>query len=318
MDKKEHVVYLDKSRRATDDEYVNLIARVLLHGKEKGTIHATLKENVGSGHQYALEKTGEKMSFALERGFPLVSVRDLNKTFYGCLGELIAFLNGARTLKDLVRYGCPEFFWKSWVTAAKCKVWGLKEGDLGPGSYGPTLRSLPDGSNGTFDQVGALIRSIKKYPNSRCHMISSWFAPLALGDPEGTPRQVVVAPCHGSILHFTIFPELGEIELVHFQRSADICVGLQFNMIQWCAFGLMVAYITGYQLSKYTHMIGSAQIYDIQEKSARQILNNSTGTMPKVYIKPGLKRDYPWEFKPEDFVIEEYDPYPFFKIPTPI
>ncbi len=310
------VDYLTLEQRNPDHQYSTLLQKILTEGKDKKPIHSTLKENAGSGHSFARELTGKSciLEFDMRNGFPVLTCRNLRKAFKGALGELIGFLNGAETIDDLEAYGCPRRYWESWVTADKCRIFGLQPGHLGEGSYGPAFRN-----ESGFDQLYALNRAIRDYPMSRTLVFSSWVPRLALGDQsQGFPRKVIVAPCHGDFVHVHIFPELRELELVHVQRSADMCVGFQMNLIQWCAFGMMLAYLHGYKYTKYIHFVSSAQIYDTQFDSARELIRRVPHPFPKVTIRLNNVVDCPWEFRPDDFVLEEYEADPWFTIPTPI
>jgi thymidylate synthase len=305
--------------RTIDEQYNNLLQMIMDKGKKKRPIHADLKENKGSGHEYALELTHAPcLSFDLRNGFPILGNRNLTKTVIGGVAEISAFLNGCRTLEDFEKFGVPKFFWGPWATEGKCADFGLGEGDLGDGSYGPTLRELPT-PNGPFDQVAALGEAMRRFPMSRGLMITTRNPALALGSKDqGMPRKVVVEPCHGTTFHIHLFPELGEMEVSTLQRSADVPVGLQFNMVQWCTLGLVFAMIHGYKYTRYTHHISSAQIYDIQFESVEKLLSQSSIKFPTITLKPEKPYEHPWELRKEHFKIEDYDPNPYFKIPTPV
>ncbi len=175
------------------------------------------------------------------------------------IGEVVAFINGARTLEDLEKYGCPKVFWDRWVTKEKCEIFGLDEGDLGGGSYGAALAAMPMPDGNHFNQIEALIKQMQRMPFLRTHMITTWYPPYALGDKEqNSPRQVVVAPCHGNIIQFNVFDK--EMHMIHYQRSADAPVGLVLNLAEWVAFGMMVAHMTGLNFTQYTHYLPNPQI----------------------------------------------------------
>jgi thymidylate synthase len=328
---KKVIDYKPLNERTPDDQYERLIEHVLENGKSKAPIHARLDENKGSGHATCIETSGYMLSYDMTNGFPLINGRDMSKSFAGSIGELIGFINGARTLDELVKFGCPKVFWERWVTKEKCDIWGLQPGNLGPGSYGPTLRSIHapppymryPGHIEKFDQIMALDNVMRKYPEARTLMITTWNPPYALGDDtQGFPRKVVVAPCHGTTVQFNLFPELGEMEVVQTQRSADICVGLPINLVEWATFGYIMAYLHGYKFTKYVHFLPNPQIYDVQIESAKKLISQSRRKLPTVEIDidsdraEQLKR--PWDFRKTDFSLSDYNPYPFFKIPTAI
>lgn len=315
-----NIDYKLSDKRTPDEQYTNLLIHIFRKGKMKRPIHANLSENQNSGHKYVLESSfAPDLSFDLSNGFPILGHRDLSKIAHGCIGEIAGFLNGARTLEELTTFGCPKIFWDRWVSKEKCAVWGLKEGDLGPGSYGPTLRSYPT-PNGPFDQLAALNEKIKIFPESRGLMITTRNPALTLGSvDQGFYRQVVVEPCHGTEFLVTIFPELNEMEVVCVQRSADVPVGLQFNIIEWCTLGLVFAMIHGYKFTRYTHKIMNAQIYDVEISAAEEMIHREIKIFPTVTLNPEKPYEFPWELRKEHFVIEnDYKPNPYFPIETPV
>ena len=313
------ISYKPYAERTPDDQYHELLRTILKQGKEKVPIHARLDENKESGHQNSRELTGYMYQYDLSNGFPLLPIRNLRKPTLGVLGEIVGFLNGGRTLEDLESYGMPRLFWESWVSKEKCEKFGLTKGDLGLGSYGATLRAMPT-PEGAFDQVLALERSMRTMPFLRTHIMSTWNAPYALGDMEqGFPRKVVVAPCHGNFVHFTLFDEEKELQMTHTQRSADVPVGLQFNLIEWAAVGMMFAHILGYTFTKYTHFLSNPHIYDLQKDAVEALLEREPRRLPTVTLEPNRTVEHVFDFRPEDFKIgDDYDPHPWMKVPTPI
>ncbi len=310
--------YLPFGERIPDLQYQELLKKIKTIGKDKVPIHARLDENANSGHQNSKEITGAMLQFEMNNGFPVLTERDLSKSFYGSIGELVAFLNGQSTLSGLKEYGCPEVFWRDWVTKEKCAIFGLPEGDLGDGSYGASLGCFQS-AKGEFDQISAVQRQMEKMPFLRTHVLTTWNPPLSMGDEEqGFKRKVVVAPCHGNFIHFVLFDEQKELEMTHTQRSADVPVGLQFNLIEWSALGLMVAHLLGYKFTKYTHFLSNPHYYDVQAESVDKILAIEPSPFPTVTLKPNRKVTRLQDFRKEDFVLEDYDPNPWFKIPTPV
>ncbi len=310
--------YLPYEERVPDLQYQNLLQKIKEKGKDKIPIHVRLKENKKSGHQNSRELTGEVLQFDLKNGFPVLTERDLSKSFFGAIGELVAFLNGQSTLSGLKEYGCPEVFWRDWVTEEKCGHFNLKEGDLGSGSYGASLGCFQS-PEGEFDQVTAVQRQMERAPFLRTHVLTTWNPPLSLGDKEqGFPRKVVVAPCHGNFVHFILFDKQRELEMTHTQRSADVPVGLQFNLIEWAALGLMVAYLLGYKFTKYTHFLSNPHYYDVQAESVDKILRIKPVAFPTVKLEPNRNVNRIQDFRKTDFVLEDYHPQPWFRIPTPV
>jgi len=310
--------YLPFSERVPDLQYQELLKKIKKIGKDKVPIHVRLAENANSGHQNSKEITGAMLQFDMNNGFPVLTERDLSKSFYGAIGELVAFLNGQSTLSGLKEYGCPEVFWRDWVTKEKCAIFGLPEGDLGDGSYGASLGRFQS-ATGEFDQVSAVQRQMEKAPFLRTHVLTTWNPALSMGDEEqGFKRKVVVAPCHGNFIHFVIFDEQKELEMTHTQRSADVPVGLQFNLIEWSALGLMVAHLLGYKFTKYTHFLSNPHYYDVQAESVDKILAIEPKPFPTVTLKLNREVTRLQDFRKEDFILEDYDPSPWFKIPTPV
>lgn len=322
------IPYLPFEKRVPDTQYEDLLRAIMIRGKNKKPIHATLAENAGKGHNYAREFTGKAccLEYNLENGFPIFGCRDIRRLVTGAIGEISAFINGARTLDQLKKFGCPEQFWKSWVTADKCKDFRLQEGDLGDGSYGPALRAFPtpdfqfQNQERSFDQLAALHEAMRNSKMSRTILMTTWIPHLALGSKQQEfDRKVVVAPCHGTLFHVHVFPELGEMEVTCVQRSADVAVGLQFNVAQWCTLGLILSMIHGLKFTKYTHFISSAQIYDIQFEAVERILERKTKIFPTVTLEPEEQYKVPWDLRKEHFKIgKDYDPHMGFTIPTPI
>ncbi|MDA1061268.1 MAG: thymidylate synthase, partial [bacterium] len=266
------------------------------------------------------EITGAMLKFDMANGFPVLTERDLRKAFRGAIGEIVAFINGATTLEELEKFGCPRMWWEKWVSKEKCELFGLKEHDLGRGSYGGSLGKFHTRDGREFDQVQAVQSQIRKMPFLRTHVLSTWNPPYSMGDPDqGCPREVVVAPCHGNFVHFTLFDADKEIQMTHVQRSADVPVGLQFNIIEWAALGMMLAHILGYKFTHYTHFISNPHYYGVQNEAVEELLSREPRRFPTVTLRPNRKVERLQDFRPEDFILEDdYDPHPWLGIPTPI
>lgn len=313
------IEYKPYSERTPDLQYLNLLKNIKENGKDKVPIHARLSENNQSGHQNSREMTGLMLSYDMRNGFPLLTERNLTKPFRGALGEVIGFLNGATTIDELEQFGCPRLFWENWVTKEKCAIFGLEEGNLGAGSYGGSLGHFQNRDGGTFNQVTAVMKQMKKAPFYRTHVLTTWNPPYSMGDPDqGVRREVVVAPCHGNFIHFTLFDDQKELELTHTQRSADVPVGLQFNIAEWASLGLMASHLLGYKFTKYTHFLSNPHYYDVQQESVDALLARDPKPFPTVTINPDKEYKDLSDFRPDDFILEDYDPHPWMKIPTPI
>ena len=148
--------------RTPDYQYHELLERIMSEGRDVMPIH-------GIGARMLV---GHQIRYKMDNGFPLITERDLEKTFPGALGEHIGFLNGARTLEDLKKYGMPAIYWDRWVTKEKCAVFNLPEGDLGDGSYGAAWGSFPTAEGKPFNQIAHVVQQIKEKPFLRTHFVS--------------------------------------------------------------------------------------------------------------------------------------------------
>ncbi|MEK7541471.1 MAG: thymidylate synthase [Patescibacteria group bacterium] len=297
--------------RAPDAQYHNLLRKIFEEGVEVRPIHG----------EKARMLVGQQLRYSLANGFPVITERDLSGAmFTGALAEHIAFLNGARTQKELEAFGCK--WWKPWVTKEKCGIFGLPEGDLGDGSYGAAWANFPTKERvwwkpwrtRSFNQIENLIRQIKERPYLRTHFVSPWIPQYALQHSQLT-RKVVVAPCHGWI-HVLAFPETKELSIHHFQRSADFPVGVPFNIIQYAAFGMMLGHILGYALKEVVYTFSDAHIYESQYEKVKELLTREPCRLPTVTL--ASPPDDVFAFRPEHFTLSDYKPHPKMFIPTPI
>ncbi len=311
------VLYKQYSDRKPDTQYEDLLREIMNNGKKKTPIHAGLAENKGSGHSYCLELSGKMLRYDLSNGVPILPVRDLSSSYRGAIGEIVAFINGAHTLEKLKEYGCPEIFWDRWVTPDKCADFGLEEGDLGLGSYGPALTAMPMPGGGTFNQIDAMLNQMKRAALARTQLITTWYPPLALGDAsQNSPRKAVVAPCHGNMVQFNIFDD--HMDMILYQRSADTPVGLVLNLAEWIAFGMMVSRMTSIPLCEYIHYLPNPQIYDIQFDAVEELLKREPRPFPSLYLRPQRLIESIYDFRKQDFFLEDYYPHPKMNIPTPV
>jgi thymidylate synthase len=302
--------YQQFERRKPDMQYRNLLMRILTEGKE---VESQQEEG-------ALMLFGHQMRFELENGFPIITERDLVSAsgknlsiFHQALGELFGFLNGAHTQDQLKEFGCR--WWKPWVTKEKCEKRGLHEGELGPGSYGPAWRQFPTSEVKPFDQISHLITQIKELPHLRTHFVSPWI-PQYIGRGKGKQQKVVVAPCHGWI-HVHIDTKKKKLSLHHFQRSADVPVGLVCNLIQYAALTMMLGQVTGYSPSELVYTISDAHIYKNQLKDVADILATNPQSFPTVLIDARV--DDIFAFRQTHFTVLDYYPQlPRRKIWTPV
>jgi thymidylate synthase len=307
------VEYLEQ--RTPDHQYGELLQRIRTKGRAA----------ISGMDQPSTEVLGHTMVFDLANGFPLITQRDLTRgttqriidsyepntnrrpiagPAKQALGEILGFMNGARTQEELEAYGCN--FWKPWTTdERKAAKRGLELGDLGPGSYGAAFHDFPDGE-GTFDQYEAMIAQIKDRPELRTHFISPFIPPLVSRAP-GRQQKVLVVPCHG-LQHYNIDVDNKEISLVHWQRSADTPIGLPFNMAHYAALLMMVGQVTGYKPRELVFQISNAHIYKQHDELADEIISREPFAFPKVTIDPDVKNLK--DFRVEHFEVEDYKAHP--------
>lgn len=303
--------------RFPDEQYKELLERIKNVGKRA----------VSGMDDRSFEVLGHTLEFDLvDGGFPLITERDLtrgtsqeiiqsyqprteHREITGpakqALAEIIAFMNGARTQTELEAYGCK--FWAPWTTnPAKAAKRGLELGDLGPGSYGAAFHDFPTQEGASFNQYAHMIEQIRNRPELRTHLISPFVPQYITRDPA-IQQKVLVVPCHG-LQHFNIDVENHEMSLVHFQRSADVPIGLPFNMLHYAAVLMMVAQVTGYKPRKLVHMISNAHIYERHTDSVEELLGRPAYPFPILKLDPTVTRLE--DFRVNHFSIEEYRAHP--------
>ncbi len=301
------MLYKPTSERVPDSQYQDLLRKILVEGRSSGVIQG----------EDAIRIVGLQLKYDMSNGFPLITERDMSGPFFkAALGEHIAFLNGARTQVELEKFGCK--FWSRWVTKEKCEVFGLPEGDLGPGSYGAAWASFPTAEGEAFNQITHLMKQIKEKPFLRTHILTPWIPQYTLQHSE-LSRKVVVAPCHGWV-HVITYPEQKEFAIHHFQRSGDMPVGVPFNIIQYAAFGLMLSHLIGWKFVEYVHTFSDGHIYESQIEHVKELLQREARRFPTVRLDEQAVAGITdiRDFRPEHFIIEDYVPHPKMLIPTPV
>ncbi len=298
-------IYKPFDERIPDNQYKMLLWEVLEYGVEAQSQQGVNAITLMAPHS---------MRFDLSNGFPVITERNIKSFWNQSIGEICAFINGARTLKDLEKFGCH--WWKPWGTEAKCKKRRLKTGDLGPGSYGAAFHNFPinnDSENIGFNQFKHLVEQIREFPHLRTHFVTPWI-PQYVGRGTGKIQKVVVAPCHGWI-HIRILND--KLHLHMFQRSADIAVGVPANMIQYAALMLMLSQSTGYEPGEFIHTFSDAHIYVDQVPHVKEILKRKNKCLPTVNINEDIINIF--DFRKEHFTIKDYEPHPEIKnIPVAI
>lgn len=256
-----------------------------------------------------LAVAGHVMRFPLAHGAAVITERSIKGFVNKAIGELCAFINGARTLEELAAFGCD--WWGAWATPEKTGARGLAPGDLGPGSYGHAFAhfttNIDDPEDSGFDQLPHLIQKLKDLPLDRTAVMSPWI-PNANHREAGVKSRNTIAPCHGWI-HALVFND--KLHLIHNQRSGDTPIGVPSNMAQYTALGLMIEQLTGYELVEYVHWIQYAHIYANQFAAVDELLSREPRALPTLRLTDAGRRVTDiHDFRAEHFVLEDYDPHP--------
>lgn len=297
------MVYKLFSKRTPDSQYHNILQNILDHGIWSDTRQGPRAKTL----------IGVQMHFNLSNGFPVITDRSLGSFWQKPIGELCAFINGARTRDELAAFGCT--WWDEWTTEEKTKKRGLEPGDIGPGSYGAAFHDFPTVGGGSFDQFKHLVEQIKELPELRTHFITPWI-PQYIVRGEGKQQKVTIAPCHGWV-HVRIL-EGNKLHLHMYQRSGDVPIGVPSNMIQYAALALMLEHLTGYEAAQYVHTISDAHIYEDQIEKILPMLSRKPKRFPTVKLtEAGKKVTDIHDFRGEHFELTDYDPHPSIpKIPV--
>lgn len=251
------------------------------------------------------------MRFKLANGFPMITERTMAPKeserlpvtiWRQAIGEIIAFINGARTQEQLESYGVS--WWSSWLTEEKCRKRGLETGDLGPGSYGAAFHDFPTSEGTPYNQIKNIIEQIIEQPHLKTHFISPWVPQYTIRG-KGKQQKVVVCPCHGW-MHFLVHEN--KLTLHMFQRSGDLPIGVPSNMVQYAALLMMVAEVTGLEPYEFVHSISDAHIYVDQVPAVETMLEREPRPFPVVELIRKTKDIF--SFRKEDFKLSEYNPHP--------
>jgi thymidylate synthase len=290
--------YLPFDERAPSTQYRDMLAAIRTTGARVQT-----KQGVD-----ALALAGCQMRFPMAHGAAVITERAIGGFVGKAIGELCAFINGARTLEQLAAFGCD--WWGPWATEQKTSSRGLPPGDLGPGSYGHAFRHFTtdlDGDAEGFDQFGHLVRKLRDLPEDRTALVSPWI-PQANHRERGVKSRNTIAPCHGWV-HALVFGE--ELHLVHNQRSGDTPIGVPSNMVQYTALGLMLEQLTGYELVEYVHWVQYAHVYVNQLDAVDELLAREPRRLPTLRLtEAGRAIDDIHDFRAEHFELCDYDPHP--------
>lgn len=263
------------------------------------------------------------MRFKLSEGFPVITERNMApKTserlpvtiWQQAIGEILAFINGARTQEQLEQFGVT--WWSSWLTEEKCRKRGLEPGDNGPGSYGAAFHDFPTAEGPTYNQFQNIIEQIKELPHLKTHFITPWIPQYTIRG-KGKQQKVVVCPCHGWI-HILI--QDGKLTLHMFQRSGDLPIGVPSNLVQYSALTLLLAHLTGYEAYEYVHTVSDAHIYVDQVSAVETMLQRESRPLPFLRLTEAAKKKTSiFDFRYDDFELVDYNPHPGIKnIPVAI
>ena len=267
-------------------QYFNLINKILNEGTIKG-------DRTGTGTKSIF---GHQMHFDLSDGFPLVTTKKIH--FKSVIYELLWFLKGDTNINYLNENGVR--IWNEWAN---------KKGDLGP-IYGSQWRNW---NNEGIDQIKELIKTLKKNKNSRRMLISAW-NPSVLPNDELSfsenleKNKAALPPCH-AFFQFYVSEEKLSCQL--YQRSADVFLGVPFNIACYSLLTLMVAQVCGFKAGKFIHTFGDAHIYTNHIDQIKEQLKRDFKPLPKIILNPKIKDIF--NFKYEDFELVGYDPHPLIK-----
>jgi thymidylate synthase len=262
-------------------QYLDLMRHVLEHGHKKS-------DRTGTG---TLSVFGWQMRFDLAQGFPLLTTKKLHTK--SIIHELLWFLQGDTNIRYLKENGVS--IWDDWADA---------NGDLGP-VYGYQWRSwqAPDGRS--IDQIAQLVDGLKNNPDSRRHIVSAW-------NPADIERMKL-PPCHAL---FQFYVADGRLSCQLYQRSADIFLGVPFNIASYALLTLMVAQVCGYRPGDFVHTLGDAHLYSNHLEQARLQLTRVPRALPQLRINPAVRDLFAFRF--EDFTLEGYDPHPHIAAPVAV
>ncbi len=262
-------------------QYLDLVRHVLEHGVQKG-------DRTGTG---TLSVFGYQTRYDLARGFPAVTTKKLH--LKSIIYELLWFLRGETNVKWLQERGVT--IWDEWAD---------ERGELGP-VYGSQWRSWPTPDGGTIDQITNVIEMIKKSPDSRRLIVSAW----NVADVD----KMKLPPCHTL---FQFYVANGRLSCQLYQRSADIFLGVPFNVASYALLTMMIAQVCKLAPGEFIHTFGDAHLYLNHLEQARTQLAREPRPLPTMRLNPSVTSIY--DFQYEDFTLESYDPHPAIKAPIAV
>ena len=257
-------------------QYLDLVRHVMEHGVDK-------EDRTGTGTRSVF---GYQLRCNLADGFPLLTTKKVH--LKSIIYELLWFLRGDTNVRWLQEHGVR--IWNEWAD---------ENGDLGP-VYGSQWRAWPDGNGGTIDQIAQVIDQIKNTPDSRRIMVSAW-------NVAEVPTMKL-PPCHSL---FQFYVAEGKLSLQLYQRSADLFLGVPFNIASYALLLMMVAHVTGLEPGEFVHTFGDAHIYRNHFDQIKEQLSREPRPLPRMVLNPEVKSID--DYKYEDFTLEGYDPWPAIK-----
>lgn len=257
-------------------QYLQLLERVLDEGNQKG-------DRTGTG---TISVFGHQMRFDLSKGFPLLTTKKLH--LKSIIYELLWFLNGDTNVKYLQDNGVK--IWNEWAD---------EKGDLGH-VYGYQWRSWPKSNGESLDQITQVINDIKNNPNSRRLIVSAWNA----GDIE----NMALPPCHAL---FQFYVANGKLSCQLYQRSADIFLGVPFNIASYALLTMMIAQVCDLEPGDFVHTLGDAHIYNNHLEQVKLQLSRTTKELPQMHINKNVKDIFSFDYS--DFCLTDYNPHPHIK-----
>ncbi len=262
-------------------QYLDLLRHVMQQGTDKS-------DRTGTGTKSVF---GYQLRFDLSKGFPLLTTKKVHTK--SIIHELLWFLKGETNIRYLKENGVS--IWDEWAD---------ENGNLGP-VYGSQWRSWQSADGKTIDQVTQVIEQIKKNPDSRRLIVSAWNV--------GEIDKMKLPPCHA---FFQFYVANGKLSCQLYQRSADIFLGVPFNIASYALLTMMIAQVCDLEAGEFVHTLGDAHIYSNHFEQVELQLSREIRPLPKMRLNPSVKNIF--DFKFEDFELEDYNPHPAIKAPVAI
>ena len=262
-------------------QYLELMRHVLEHGNCKA-------DRTGTGTRSVF---GWQMRFDLERGFPLLTTKKLH--LRSIIHELLWFLQGNTNIRTLQEHGVR--IWDEWAD---------ENGELGP-VYGHQWRHWQTADGREIDQIAQLVAGLKNNPDSRRHLVTAW--------NPGDVERMALPPCHAL---FQFYVRGSRLDLQLYQRSADIFLGVPFNIASYALLTLMLAQVCGYRPGDLVHTLGDAHLYSNHFAQARLQLTRETRNLPTMCLNPEVNDLFSFRFA--DFTLAGYDPHPHIAAPVAV